>query len=123
MLSSGEKYTDLSYLHTISKGNTSFEQKMLTTFIHQFGTDINKLKEALDDRDWATLFLIAHKMKPSLQFVGLNLLQKDIVMLETLAKQKNDPEKTAEVISVISDVIRQAMEEIKAELIVFSDEC
>jgi HPt (histidine-containing phosphotransfer) domain-containing protein len=120
-LHQGKKYTDLSYLHTLSKGNTSFEQKMLKTFIQQTTTDMKKLKQSLDDEDWDSIFLIAHKMKPSLQFVGLSLLHGDVLSLETLARQRNDVHKTAELISEISSVIDLAMEEIKEELIVFEN--
>lgn len=118
-LNEDKKYTDLAYLHTISKGNTSFEQKMLSTFVSQARTDVQKLKDALAVRDWDTIYLLAHKMKPSLQFVGLNLLLGDILSLESLAKQKNDFNRAAETISVISNVINIAIEEIKEELIVF----
>jgi HPt (histidine-containing phosphotransfer) domain-containing protein len=120
-LNEGKKYTDLSYLYSISKGNTGFVQKMLRTFIEQANADVKKLKSALDMEDWDTIFLIAHKIKPSLQFVGLSLLHADILSLEVLAKQKGNAQKAAEVISVISNVISIAIEEIKEELIVFEN--
>jgi HPt (histidine-containing phosphotransfer) domain-containing protein len=85
-LNDGRKYTDFSYLRTISKGNTRFQQKMLTTFIKQSAEDIKKLKLAIGERNWEAVFMIAHKMKPSLHFVGLNMLLGDLLSLEILAK-------------------------------------
>lgn len=118
-LNKGKKYTDFSYLRALSKGNTSFEQKMLNTFILQTSEDVLKLKKAAANADWDSIFMIAHKIKPSLQFVGLDLLRGDILSLEILAKQKTDISKAAEIISIISNVIDLAVEEIKEELIVF----
>jgi len=118
-LNKGEKYTDLSYLKIISKGNTAFEQKMLNTFINQASTDLRDLKQALASQDWDTIGMISHKMKGSLQFVGLNILHGDILALEILAKLKTEPQKATETISVISNVIGLAIEEIKNELIIF----
>jgi len=117
-LNNDKKYTNLSYLHSISKGNTGFEQKMLNTFIGQAGTDIKKLKQALLQKDWDTIYLIAHKLKPSLQFVGLDVIHGDVLSLELYAKQKNNIDKAAELVSTISTIIELAIEEIKEELVV-----
>lgn len=118
-LNEGKKYTDLTYLRKVSKGNTVFEQKMLSTFISQADADVKKMKEAVAKGDWDSIYLLAHKMKPSLQFVGLNLLLSELLSLESLAKQKRDLNSAAELISVISNTINIAIEEIKEELIVF----
>jgi HPt (histidine-containing phosphotransfer) domain-containing protein len=118
-LNQDKKYTDLTYLKKISKGNTSFEQKMLSTFVAQASADIQKMKDSLASRDWESIYMLAHKMKPSLQFVGLNLLLSDLLSLESVAKQKNDLNRAAETISMISTVIDIAIGEIKEELIVF----
>ena len=116
-LNSDKKYTSLSYLHSISKGNTVFEQKMLTTFIAQAGSDLKNLKQALLQKDWETIHLIAHKLKPSLQFVGLDAIHGDVLSLELYAKQKANIDKTAELVSTISTIMELAIEEIKEELI------
>jgi HPt (histidine-containing phosphotransfer) domain-containing protein len=119
---SGKKYIDLSYLRSVSKGNISFEQKMLHTFIHQAAGDIEKLKNALAGKDWETVHLIAHKMKPTIQFIGLHTLQSDVHTLEAIAKQHADPHKITELISNISTQIGIAIEEVKAEILPFDGE-
>lgn len=118
-LNSSKKYTDLTYLRSVSKGNVSFEQKMMNTFIQQSSADVQKLKQALAVEDWNTIQLIAHKTKPSLQFLGLQSLQADVHMLETIAKQRSDLDKAGDLISNISTVIAIAIEEIKDELVSF----
>ena len=115
-LNNDKKYTNLSYLRSISKGNTGFEQKMLSTFVTQAGADIKKLKQSLLGGDWDTIYLIAHKLKPSLQFVGLDVIHGDVLSLELYAKQKTNMDKTAELISTISTIIELAIEEVKEEL-------
>ena len=112
-LTNKKKYTNLSYLKSISKGNAAFEQKMLNAFIEQSAVDVQRLKNALLVKDWDTIYLIAHKMKPSLQFVGLTVLQDDILSLEISSKQKMHIDKVAELISTVSTIIALAIEEIK----------
>jgi HPt (histidine-containing phosphotransfer) domain-containing protein len=118
-LNEGKRYTDLSYLRSVSKGNVSFEQKMLQTFIHQADSDVQKLRQAVVVMDWDTIHLIAHKMKPSLQFVGLECLKADMHTLETIAKQHSDFDRVTSLISHIFTVIGIAIEEIKDDLISF----
>jgi HPt (histidine-containing phosphotransfer) domain-containing protein len=120
-LNDGKKYIDLSYLRSITKGNVSFEQKMLNTFILQSGADIQKLRDAVVVMDWDTIHLIAHKMKPSLQFVGLHVLQADVHTLETMAKQRLDFDKVTELISHVFTVMGIAIEEVKDELLSFGN--
>ncbi|MDF2437628.1 MAG: domain S-box protein [Bacteroidota bacterium] len=115
-LNKHKKHTDLTYLRSVSKGNVAFEQKMLSTFIQQTGSEVQKLKQALSASDWPAMHLIAHKMKPSMQFVGLNLLYSDVHELEMLAKQGTDMTRVAELISSISTMVDIAIEEIKEEL-------
>jgi len=117
----GKRYTDLSYLRSVSKGNVSFEQKMLNTFIQQAGSDIQKLRQAVVVMDWDAIHLIAHKMKPSLTFVGLHVLQADVHTLETMAKQRLDFDKVTELISHVFTVIGIAIEEVKDELLSFGN--
>jgi len=114
-ISNKKKYTDLSYLRSISKGNSAFEQRMLAAFVEQSATDVQRLKNALQEKDWDTIYLIAHKMKPSLQFVGLVDLQPEILQLEMFARQKSNIDQVAETISNVSTVIGLAIEEIRQE--------
>lgn len=118
-LNKDKKETDLTYLRSVSKGNTGFEQKMLNTFVQQTGSDILKLQGALQSGDWETMHMIAHKMKPSMQFVGLTKLHEDVQTLEATAKQGKDMQKASELISGIASTIQIAIREIKEELLSF----
>ncbi len=111
-----KKHIDLTYLRTVSKGNVAFEQKMLDTFINQAIVDLGNLKKALANKDWEELYMIAHKMKPSLHFVGLDQYIGDILSIELYAKQKSDNDQLKEHVSTISNVIELAVEESKEEL-------
>ena len=111
-----KKYTDLSYLRSISKGNGDFEQRMLNAFVEQSATDVQRLKNALQAKDWDTIYLIAHKMKPSLQFVGLDVLQPEILQLELASRQKTDLDRVTESVSTVSTIIGIAIEEVREEL-------
>lgn len=116
-----KKYTDLTYLRSISKGNTAFEQRMLSAFVEQAAADVQRLKNAVQQADWDMIYMIAHKMKPSLQFVGLDLLQPDILSLEMAARQKKDMDKVADVVSNVSTIIGIAIEEVKEEPGIFDN--
>ncbi|HEX8515316.1 MAG TPA: Hpt domain-containing protein [Bacteroidia bacterium] len=120
MNSSNEKrYTDLTYLKSVSKGNGAFEQKMLNAFVLQAGTDMKRMKQALVIMDWETIHMIAHKLKPSLQFVGLHEIQPDMHQLESIAKQRSDFDKVTELVAHIAVVMEIAIEEIKEILLSF----
>ena len=111
-----KKYTDLTYLHELSKGNADFELKMINTFVNQAQVDVQKMKQALVDKNWDVIYLIAHKMKASLHFVGLSSLHADMLSVELYAKQRTNFQELPELISSISSIIEIAIDELNDEI-------
>src|SRR3954469_5571866 len=96
------RYIDLTYLRSISKGNKEFEQQMLTAFVEQSVIEMRKLKSALMESDWHTVYQVAHKIKPSVTFVGLHSILNKVESLEKIAKEHPDFNKIQQLISEIS---------------------
>lgn len=110
-----KKYTDLTYLKSLSKGDESFVKQMITIFVNQTPSAIEQLEKSLLDKDFATLKAVAHKMKPSFSFVGVNSLQEKITELEKNALQPTDINTMDMLINEIKIVALTAVEELQNE--------
>lgn len=67
---------DLSYLHSVSGGNTSFEKVLLTSALADIQQNIDTMKEAWQQQDAASLGTAAHTLKAVMVVAGLPQLEK-----------------------------------------------
>jgi HPt (histidine-containing phosphotransfer) domain-containing protein len=111
----GNRFTDLSYLRAIAKGSNEFVLKLINSFITQTTEEIKKMKTSLQKQDWEGIHSTAHKIKPSLHFVGITDLKEPIVELEELAKKKQDPAHIGELVNQVADICTIAIKELEEE--------
>jgi HPt (histidine-containing phosphotransfer) domain-containing protein len=110
---------DLSYLNEVASGSVEFMIEMIDIFLEQTPVYFTQLTEAVNAGDWKTTGDTAHKIKPTLAFMGLvsakNVLQeiesnaRNLVSVETI---KEDLER---VISVTTELYAR-LEEQKQDL-------
>jgi CheY-like chemotaxis protein len=109
-----QKYTDLTYLKKLSKGDNDFVKQMISIFINQTPTAIQKMEADLSNKDWASLKAVAHKMKPSFSFVGVTSLQEKIEIIEDNASQGINANLIADLIAEVKEVSLKAVAELQS---------
>lgn len=77
---------DLTMVKQIGKGNPDFIGKMVGLFLDQLPSDISKLKEYSNRDEWEALSKLAHRMKPSIEGMGIHSLKTIIRELETRSR-------------------------------------
>ncbi len=77
---------DLSMVEEIGKGNPSFLPKMVFLFLEQMSEDLININKATVEKDWLTISRLAHRMKPSIEGMGIFSLRETIKSLENDAK-------------------------------------
>ena len=108
-----EKFTDLTYLKKLSKGDDDFVKQMISIFINQTPTAIQKMEADLSNKDWASLRAVAHKMKPSFSFVGVTSLQEKIETIEDNAAEGTNANLIADLIAEVKEVSLKAVAELQ----------
>lgn len=110
------RYTDLTYLREIAKGSNEFIIQMLNIFIEQTPKALIRMEEALKNKDWKTLRLIAHKIKPSITFVGLTKIANDVPLLEEYAAEETHLNEIPALVDKIKSTCTGAVAELKDEV-------
>ena len=82
-----KKYTIISieHLHSLSRGNTTFIKEIIHLFLEQNPIEINDVEKAIEHKDYAVISSVAHKMKTSVGFIGIEQLLQPLNQLEKLA--------------------------------------
>ena len=110
---------DLSYLEEITGGDNEIMLEMIDIFLTESETAIQELRHIYEQKNWQALGAQAHKLKPTLLYVGLKEIHAITLKLEKNAKQGSMPEMYDQWIQQITDGyhdIREDLELVKKEL-------
>jgi HPt (histidine-containing phosphotransfer) domain-containing protein len=78
---------DLSYLEEITGGDNEIMLEMIDIFLTESEIAIQELQTIYEQNDWQALGAQAHKLKPTLLYVGLKDIHEITLKLEKNAKQ------------------------------------
>ncbi len=68
---------DLSYLVALCDGDDDFMNTIIASFVEEMPETLRLIQQKMQEGDWEMVGQLAHKMKPSVQFVGMdNTLEK-----------------------------------------------
>jgi PAS domain S-box-containing protein len=111
-----EKLYDLKSLHSISRGNPEFITKMIIIFIDQIKQVIPNAETALFCNEFLVLSQLIHKIKPSIEGMGIFSIIEDIKILEKISKDGSDKEKITKIFFQIKTTLLTAVEQLKEEI-------
>lgn len=115
-LSNGKKHIDLSYLKEIAEGNNEFIRKMIRAYLSQTPGMLADMSKSIDEKKWKELRGVAHKMKPSLDFVGLHSIKQTVKDIEKYSNEESHLELLPAMVEEVKSTCIIAMEELEHEL-------
>lgn len=77
---------DLSYLQGISNGSTEFMIDIIDLFLSQMPDYFEQLDQLITVENWENAAEIAHKIKPSLTFMGVRSAMESMAEIERNAR-------------------------------------
>ena len=116
MSNGNHKHIDLTYLRKLSNGSNEFIAQMLTLFIEQTPEALGRMEKHLEEHNWEALSKVAHKMKPSIMFVGLKEIEKEVKTVEDYASEETHVEELPGMIAHIKEVCNEALGELQEEI-------
>jgi len=106
-----EKLYSLDQLKALASGDQAFVDKMVDMFIHMAPESVDRMINALADDNLEDLGAAAHKVKPSIDMMGIVSLKQKIRDLEQWGKNRTNVEMIPglldEVINTLNDVVQQ----------------
>ena len=114
METSGKPY-ELSMLEAIAGGDNDFVANMIRLFIDTMPVNLADLKESQLKGDWDTTGKIAHKLKSTIDSMGISSLKQEIRTLENNAKTQTDVESLPGMVDRVIGVINDCIEQLKKD--------
>ncbi|MBS1947287.1 MAG: Hpt domain-containing protein [Bacteroidetes bacterium] len=113
---STEKLYDLSMVRSVSGGNQDFIKKMIGLFIETVPQNISELEKSSGSENWEQVGKIAHKLKSTIDSMGIKSIHQDIRSIENSAKQKINLEAIPALVGNVKSVIDKTIQQLQDEL-------
>ncbi len=104
-----EKLYNLSSLNNLSRGNREFVEKMIVIFINQTNTTIEKIQNAIEADNFMEVSQLIHKIKPSIEGIGVISILNDVKHLEKITKESPNKQEIESVFSVIKTTLKKVV--------------
>lgn len=108
-------YYDLTEIKNISRGNDAFVQKMVKMFAEQMPRHVEELRMKYDEKELEAVGEIAHRIKPTIDNMGIANSKKWIREVEKMGKSGEDSELLGDLIIKIDKEVQLAVKAIKAD--------
>ncbi|MBS1597303.1 MAG: response regulator [Bacteroidetes bacterium] len=110
---SGQKLYDLSMIQSMSGGDGGFIKKMIRLFIETVPQNVNELTTAVSTQNWEQTSKMAHKLKSTVDSMGIKSIHADIRLVESNAKQQQDLAQIPPLVFKIETVIHDCIQQLK----------
>jgi HPt (histidine-containing phosphotransfer) domain-containing protein len=111
---SEEKLYDLIQLNELSGGNDDFVNKMVQMFIDLAPETLDNLNNGLAEGDLDRVGGAAHKIKPSLDMMGIVVLKEKIRTLEANAKNRVNVDQIPALVEDVSSTLKALIAQLRA---------
>ncbi|MFT6176734.1 MAG: HPt (histidine-containing phosphotransfer) domain-containing protein [Bacteroidia bacterium] len=110
---SEEKLYDLEQLNSIAAGNPDFVIKMVNMFLDMTPGLVDRIEAGLQTQDWAEVRSAAHKMKPSVDMMGISSLRDIVRRIEGNAKSETNLEQIPELYFTLTETLDKVYEQLR----------
>jgi CheY-like chemotaxis protein/HPt (histidine-containing phosphotransfer) domain-containing protein len=109
---------DLSKLWDISRGKQAFVEKMINIFVTETGNAIKDMRVAFENSDIEKIRSLAHKIKPSLYNLSINLIREEIINLEMFGKNEGPAGDIKALVEKVESVLTTVIAQMKNDPII-----
>ena len=108
---------DLSMVQSVSGGDEGFIKKMVALFIETVPQNVEDLKTAMAAENWDLVGKTAHKLKSTIDSMGIKSIRQEIRTVEANARQKESLQEIPTLVTNIDSVIRECIGQLRAEVL------
>ena len=106
---------NLAKVYAISDNDPDFVHQIVRVFVLDTPIDLDHIQYAIEEKNHQKCFEYAHKIKPSLDLLSLNIALEEVVLIELWAKSLGKKKEVIELYRSVSERIEKAIKEIKKD--------
>lgn len=106
---------NLSKVYSISDNDVDFARQIVTLFTEEVPVELENIKTGVKKKDHNMVYQAAHKIKPTLDLLGMDIPYKDVIIIEEWGKNEGKKKEAKEVVKSLKKELKLALKEIKKD--------
>lgn len=106
---------NLAKVYAISDNDSEFVNEILTLFVNDVPEDLAQIKEGIKKKDHKHAYAYAHKIKPTLDLLGMTVAFEEILQVEAWTKAEGKRKDIEHTFDSIKTQVKEAIKEIKKD--------
>lgn len=106
---------NLEKVYALSDGDSDFVNAVLQLFLTEVPADLELIKAGISDKNYHQAYSYAHKIKPTLDLIGLNNALEAVLEIEAWTRREGKRKEINDFYEVAETQIKDAVIEIKQD--------
>ena len=106
---------NLTKVHAISDNDVDFAKQIVQLFLEEVPQEVKNIKQGLKDKDHHRVYQAAHKIKPTLDLLGMELAYHDVLAIEKWGRAEGKKKEIKEVVKALRHRIDETLKELKKD--------
>lgn len=106
---------NLSKVYAVSDNDPVFARQIVILFTEEVPAEVKNIKKGLRNKDHMMVYHAAHKIRPTLDLLGMDLAYEDVVTIEAWTKTEGKKKEIKEVVKSLKNRISLTIKELKKD--------
>ena len=106
---------NLSKVYEISDNVTEFALQIINLFVEEVPVELSNIKEGIEEKDYNKTYASSHKIKPTLDLLGMDLAYEENLQIMEWTKSEGKRKEIKEVFKSLKEHIENALKEVKKD--------
>jgi HPt (histidine-containing phosphotransfer) domain-containing protein len=106
---------NLAKVYALSDNDQDFVMQIIDLFISEVPEDVKLIDQGIKDKDHKQAYSYSHKIKPTLDLLGMTVAYQEILEVEAWTKREGKRKEIEATFESIKNQVKEAVKEIKKD--------
>ena len=106
---------NLAKVYALSDNDPEFVMQIITLFVTEVPEDMKQIDQGIEEKDHKLAYSYAHKIKPSLDLMGMTVAHQEILEVEAWTKREGKRREIKDTFESVKSQVEKAVKEIKKD--------
>jgi HPt (histidine-containing phosphotransfer) domain-containing protein len=106
---------NLAKVYALSDNDPEFVMQIITLFVTEVPEDMKQIDLGIKEKDHKLAYAYAHKIKPTLDLLGMSVAFEEILQVEAWTKREGKRKEINDTFESIQSQVDKAIKEIKKD--------
>jgi hypothetical protein len=108
-------YYNLAKVYELSDNDPDFVNSILELFVTEVPEDLALIKSGIKEKNYKQAYAFSHKLKPSLDLMGMNVAFEEILLVEAWTRSEGKRKEINDTYDSIETQVHNAIKEIRKD--------